>query len=83
MTRDELTLADREDTFHFTTGMPLVWDGHGFRRETRRERISSWLRHKTRWFRSRAAVTEIDHENGMITVGRERWSWLRWRWEAM
>jgi len=58
-----------------------------FRSMTRRERLAGWLRHSwlsaTRWWRPRTVVVAIDHRLGGVTVGDERWSWRRWRWERM
>lgn len=37
----------------------------------------------TRWWRPRFYTSAIDIERGEITIKAMRWSWRRWRWEAM
>jgi len=41
------------------------------------------LRDWTRWWRPRVVVAAIDRDAGRITMRKERWSWRRWRWEAV
>lgn len=77
----KLTLASREDAYNFQPGMVVDWmhdENLVPVRVTRLHRLRFWLRHKTRWFRPRNAVTEI--WGGTVTITRERWSWMRWQW---
>jgi len=78
-------LVNKADTYNFTRGMPVAWnEGSGtFVPATRLQRFRSWLFAVLRSVarRPRMVVSEIDRDEGRITMVAERWSWLRWRWE--
>lgn len=46
-------------------------------------RLRRRLRRWTRWWRVQTVTTMVDLNTGTITLGQERWSWRRWRWERL
>lgn len=76
---------DPADAHSFVCGLPLhVEHGRVLRGWSLRwYLLRSRARHMTRWWRPRTVVTAVDTMAGSITNGDERWSWRRWRWEAV
>lgn len=81
---------DPNEARHFAAGKPVVIrvgaDGSvrkivGWRLLV--HRVRSKLQYWTAWHRLRSVVIAIDRPSGRVTVGLERWSWRRWRWERV
>jgi hypothetical protein len=84
--RTRLAVSDNGDTFNFHVGVVCVLNEHGqLVHATRWQRAklaaSDYWRSTTRWFRPRTVVSDVDVEEGSVTMVTERWSWRRWRWE--
>ena len=89
MSEERCALASKSDTYNFCVGQPVIlrWDGMYLVPMTRRQvfavRVRDAFRRWTRWWRHRDVVSAVNHNTGVITIARERWSWRRWRWERI